>query len=251
MQPRDPRDRRDVSPPCPLRSGVFGVVQTGRSSSIGGAYKFDTEYRQTSFDLGGRIGRFVGATMSSNLLASRRKAARQDSGTVSAHRRAGSGSLVSCFRVPSKPPRVSRPHISEGPLLLYGTVFPICPLPRGPPAICGPSRIRTPEAVTGKIHAALSVRHRPSRSAVSPAPSGDQGPARPSRRLSPDTIKSGPSRTLTSFLALSCRQNPTRVPHPCPGPSKTCSGSTRHPKSISISRRSGWVGGAIVCLTAT
>jgi adenylate cyclase len=226
-------------PTMSLLARRFGVVQTGAGADASvGAYKL-TEYRQTPFDLGGRIGRFVGRDNELDLLESRLKAASQGQGQlVSLIGEAGIGKSRLLFEF--RQSLVGQPvTYLEGHCFSYGSAIPYLPILEVLRAICGLAEYDTAEVVTDKIHFALGgVGIDPSRGAPFLLHLlGIKGATESLTTLSPETIKVGLSRLFThSFL-------PATVPDRSSWPSKICTGSTGRLKSISdLSPTGSWEG---------
>jgi tetratricopeptide (TPR) repeat protein len=191
-------------PTMSLLARRFGVVQTGAAADASaGAYAL-TEYRQTSFDLGGRIGRFVGRDNELDLLESRLKAARQGQGQlVSLIGEAGIGKSRLLFEFRQRLAGQPVTYL-EGHCFSYGSAIPYLPILEVLRAICGLVEYDTPEVVTGKIHVALrGVGIDPSRGAPFLLHLlGIKGAAGSLTTLSPETIKVRTFETLhTLFLA--------------------------------------------------
>jgi len=197
-------------PTMSLLARRFGVVQTGAGSEASvGAYKL-TEYRQTSFDLGGRIGRFVGRDNELDLLASRLKAARQGQGQlVSLIGEAGIGKSRLLFEFRQSLAGQPATYL-EGHCFSYGSGIPYLPILEVLRAICGLLEYDTPEAVTGKIRVALGgVGIDPSRGAPFLLHLlGIKGAAQALTTLSPETIKVRTFETLHSLFLAGNRLEP-------------------------------------------
>ena len=188
----------------------FGVVQTGAAADASvGAYTL-TEYRQTSFDLGGRIGRFVGRDNELDLLASRLKAAGQGQGQlVSLIGEAGIGKSRLLFEFRQSLAGQPVTYL-EGHCFSYGSAIPYLPILEVLRAICGLVESDTPEVVTDKIHFALGdVGIDPSRGAPCLLHLlGIKGAAESLTTLSPETIKVRTFETLHALFLGGNRPGP-------------------------------------------
>jgi transcriptional regulator with AAA-type ATPase domain/tetratricopeptide (TPR) repeat protein len=186
-------------PTVSLLARRFAVAQAG-AEAAGGAYRL-TEYRQTPFDLGGRIGRFVGRANELDLLKSRLQAAKHGQGQlVSLIGEAGIGKSRLLFEFRQSLAGQPVTYL-EGHCFSYGTDIPYLPILELVRAICGVVEYDSPEGVTGKIHRALDeVGIEPSRGAPFLLHLlGIKGAAEALGSLSPETIK---VRTLETLHAL-------------------------------------------------
>jgi transcriptional regulator with AAA-type ATPase domain/tetratricopeptide (TPR) repeat protein len=186
-------------PTVSLLARRFAVAQAG-AEAAGGAYRL-TEYRQTPFDLGGRIGRFVGRANELDLLKSRLQAAGQGQGQlVSLIGEAGIGKSRLLFEFRQSLAGQPVTYL-EGHCFSYGTSIPYLPILELVRAICGVVEYDSPEGVTGKIHRALDeIGIEPSRGAPFLLHLlGIKGSAEELGSLSPETIK---VRTLETLHAL-------------------------------------------------
>ncbi len=186
-------------PTVSLLARRFAVAQAG-AEAAGGAYRL-TEYRQTPFDLGGRIGRFVGRDNELDLLKSRLQAASHGQGQlVSLIGEAGIGKSRLLFEFRQSLARQPVTYL-EGHCFSYGTAIPYLPILELVRAICGLVEYDSPERVTGKIHRALDeVGIEPSRGAPFLLHLlGIKGAEEALGSLSPETIK---VRTLETLHAL-------------------------------------------------
>jgi transcriptional regulator with AAA-type ATPase domain/tetratricopeptide (TPR) repeat protein len=197
-------------PTMSLLARRFAVVQTGAASDAsGGAYRL-TEYRQTPFDLGGRIGRFVGRDNELDLLASRLEAARQGQGQlVSLIGEAGIGKSRLLFEFRQSLAGQPVTYL-EGHCFSYGSAIPYLPILELLRAICGLVEYDTPEVVTGKVHLALDrVGIDPSRGAPFLLHLlGIKGAAESLTTLSPETIKVRTFETLHALFLSDNRPEP-------------------------------------------
>jgi transcriptional regulator with AAA-type ATPase domain/tetratricopeptide (TPR) repeat protein len=188
-------------PTVSLLARRFAVAQTGAGTDAAGLVYRLTEYRQTPFDLGGRIGSFVGRDNELDLLRSRLQAARQGQGQlVSLIGEAGIGKSRLLFEFRQSLAGQPVTYL-EGHCFSYGTAIPYLPILELLRAVCGLVEYDTPEAATGKIHRALDgVGVDPSRGAPFLLHLlGIKGAAEPLSALSPETIK---VRTLETLHAL-------------------------------------------------
>jgi transcriptional regulator with AAA-type ATPase domain/tetratricopeptide (TPR) repeat protein len=197
-------------PTMSLLARRFGVVQTGAGADASvGAYKL-TEYRQTPFDLGGRIGRFVGRDNELDLLESRLKAASQGQGQlVSLIGEAGIGKSRLLFEF--RQSLVGQPvTYLEGHCFSYGSAIPYLPILEVLRAICGLAEYDTAEVVTDKIHSALGgVGIDPSRGAPFLLHLlGIKGATESLTTLSPETIKVRTFETLHALFLAGNRPGP-------------------------------------------
>ncbi len=197
-------------PAMSLLARRFALVQTGAGADApGGAYRL-TDYRQTSFDLGGRIGRFVGRDNELDLLESRLRAAHQGQGQlVSLIGEAGIGKSRLLFEFRQRLAGQPVTYV-EGHCFSYGTAIPYLPILELLRGLCGLVEYDAPEVVSGKIHAALNgVGIDPSRGAPFLLHLlGIKGAAGSLTTLSPETIKVRTFETLHSLFLAGNRLEP-------------------------------------------
>ena len=197
-------------PAMSLLARRFALVQTGAGADApGGTYRL-TDYRQTSFDLGGRIGRFVGRDNELDLLESRLRAAHQGQGQlVSLIGEAGIGKSRLLFEFRQRLAGQPVTYV-EGHCFSYGTAIPYLPILELLRGLCGLVEYDAPEVVSGKIHAALNgVGIDPSRGAPFLLHLlGIKGAAGSLTTLSPETIKVRTFETLHSLFLAGNRLEP-------------------------------------------
>jgi transcriptional regulator with AAA-type ATPase domain/tetratricopeptide (TPR) repeat protein len=194
----------------PLLVRLFALAETRAIEDPPGRVYRLADYRPTSFDLGGRMGRFVGRDHEIHLLRSRLNAAREGQGQiVSLIGEAGIGKSRLLFEFRQSLGGQPITYL-EGRCLSYGSAIPYLPILELLRAICHLVDFDPPDIVAEKVHTALDG------AGIDPLEAaplllqllGIKSPVDGSVTLGPEGIKARTFETLHALLLKSARSNP-------------------------------------------
>jgi transcriptional regulator with AAA-type ATPase domain/tetratricopeptide (TPR) repeat protein len=197
-------------PTASLLARRFAVERTSAGEMTSGPVYALTDYLSTPFDLGGRMGRFVGREHELDLLRSRLEAARQGQGQlVSLVGEAGIGKSRLLFELRQSLAGEPVTYV-EGHCLSYGSAVPYLPILEILRALSHVAESDPPEEIADKIRRGLhdlGIDASPADLSLVDLLSAKSAPGQTSTP-SPETIKARTFETLRALFVKSSQRAP-------------------------------------------